>query len=54
MKLVIVVLALVITLTYSVNAESEDERLRYLTRIIYRGLEVRSVVLLLPFVTRNG
>ena len=54
MKLVTVVLALVMTLTFSVSAESEDELLKYLTRIIYRGSEVRSLALLLSFVTRNA
>ena len=52
MKLVIVILVLVMTMTYSVNAESEDELVKYLTRIIYRGLEVRSLVFGY-FLTRN-
>ena len=45
MKLGIVVLALVMTLSYSVNAEREDELVRYLTRIIYKGLEVSFIII---------
>ena len=53
MKFVTVVLALVVTLTCPVNADTEDELMRYLTRILYRGVEV-SLPLLLSFDTRNG